>query len=205
MHPISDPNRVLPVCTNECSPRKPPGKDEVAPTRTVRFRQVTHVFSCMRQEQLPVDVHLEKQSPNSEAKRGGNKKSPKAVKAHVSLGGEPFQVRALVVATGKGRESSRMVRLGLWGRPSPESSLERLKNLGGFAFAQAEYYYDGDDGRDAWMWNMNWRGRLKRFELPKADKGYEALEDACRREARSGKNCSQVLQVLKDWQELLVH
>ncbi|HXK18794.1 MAG TPA: hypothetical protein VNG33_13380, partial [Polyangiaceae bacterium] len=35
-----------------------------------------------------------------------------------------------------------------------------------FAFAQAEYFYDGTESIDAWMWNMNWRARLRLFRLP---------------------------------------
>ena len=33
-------------------------------------------------------------------------------------------------------------------------------------FAQAEYYYDGDEPREDWLWHMGWKARLRRFRLP---------------------------------------
>ncbi|HMA92124.1 MAG TPA: hypothetical protein VKP30_05525, partial [Polyangiaceae bacterium] len=205
VHPAGDLTRVQPACSNECPPRNPPPKNEADPTRVVRFRQVTHVFSCVRERREPVDVHLEKESPNSQAKKGGNKKSPKTIVKDVSLGDEPFQVRTVAIGSNTQRESARLVRLSLWGKPDPTNPLERLRELGGFAFAQAEYYYEGTEGRDAWMWNMNWRGRLRRFEIPGDDKAYQVLHATCKNAERAGQECSRVLELLEDWRELLIH
>lgn len=205
VHPVSDPDRVLPVCTNECAPKSHPGKNETNPTRKVSFSQVTHVFSCVREERKEVEVGLTKESPNSQASDEGNSKSPKTIAKGVNLGDEPFQVRSVAIGSQKQRESSRLVRLGLWGKPDPENPLERLRDLGGFTIAQAEYYFDGDGGPDVWMWEMNWRGRLKRFELPTDDDANSALHDACNATVPASKDCSRVLDLAKDWQDLLLH
>jgi hypothetical protein len=204
VHPSDDAARVLPACTNECPPLAPPDRREVEPSRTVPFRQVTHVFGCVRKQRVDVDVHLERQSPNNQAQQEGNSKSPKRVTEGLELGAEPFQIRSAVFSRTQERESSRLVRLSLWGRATPENPAERYRTLGGFAFAQAEYFYDGSEGRDAWMWNMNWRGRLRRFELPTADEAIRALREGCGRHLDS-KDCSQLLGRIEEWKCFLFH
>jgi hypothetical protein len=42
------------------------------------------------------------------------------------------------------------------------SSFEALARFG---FAQAEYYYDGTEDRDQWLWHMYWRARFRRVQL----------------------------------------
>jgi hypothetical protein len=93
------------------------------------------------------------------------------VKGDLLLGSETFQVRSAVFANPAQRESARLVRLGLWGKHDPANPLERLRALSGYTVAQAEFYYAGPgaDDRDAWMWNMSWRARLRRFDLSTPD------------------------------------
>lgn len=205
VHPADDPTRVLPVCTNECAPQDPPPKDEQEPVRKVAFRQVTQVISCIRTQREPVDVKLEPESPNSEAKKDGNSKSPKALAEGVTLGSEQLQIRAVAIGNQQQRESAKLVRLSLWGRSDPSNPIERLRDLGGFTYAQAEYYYEGTEGPDAWMWNMNWRGRLKRFELPSSDDASRALADACNRQIPGTSDCSRVLNLVEQWKDFLLH
>lgn len=204
VHPPDDPTRVLPACTNECAPQKPPAKTESDPTRKVAFVEVTQVLSCVRTEHQPVDVSLTKESPNSEAKQEGNSKAPKRVKEGVTLGSEDFQVRAIVLGNQQQRESQRLVRLGQWGKPDPTNPIGRLSSLGNFTIAQAEYFYDGKEGQDAWMWNMNWRGRLRRFELPSDNDHKSTLRDICS-QYDLGNDCSRILDSVADWNELISH
>ena len=83
-----------------------------------------------------------------------------------ALGSEAFQIRAFarrkpgMVGPGRG------VRVALWGADESSSELGELEDFGTYAVAQAEYFYDGTEGEGGWMWNMKWRGRLKRFRLP---------------------------------------
>jgi hypothetical protein len=197
---VTEPNRVLPVCTNECAPQLRPPEWEKNPLRTVAFRQVTHILSCERNERVSVPVKDEK----SPGETNGDAKSPKKVMADASLGSEQFQLRAIVVGDMRLRESARLVRLGLWRTPDPNNPLERLRELGGFSLAQSEYFYDAAGGRDAWMWNMNWRARLRRFELP------NTLDAASRLRAKcslgiAGSRCAKLLNLIADFNELLVH
>jgi hypothetical protein len=102
-----------------------------------------------------------------------------------------------------------LVRLGLWGEPNPGNPLERLRGLGGFAVAQAEYFYQtsdretGDNDRDKMMWNMNWRARLRRVQLPTDDQAMNNFRGAC--SAMLGKRGVEVLNVVEDWEPLLGH
>ncbi len=203
VHPDDDPTRVAPACTNECSPQAPPPDTEKDPTRSVAFRQVTHVFGCVRHERKQVDVRLSQTSPNSEAKEEGNTKSPKRVVKGTKLGDEQFQVRAFVVAEQHQGEAARLVRLGLWRGPGPQNPVERLRKLSGLAFAQAEYYFAGSPNAAGWMWTMQWRGRLKRFELPGDDDAKGALRKSCDRWASI--DCAGMLGLAEDWKDLLLH
>ena len=195
-------NRVLPVCTNECGPKEPPPDTEKNPSRTVTFRQITHVFSCSRHERQDVDVRLPKQSPNEEGKKDGNKKSPKKIAAGTTLGGEEFQVRAVVVADPAQQASATAVRLSLWGRGDPSDPTASLRKLGGFSFAQAEYYYSGSLNEE-WLWNMKWRGRLRHFRMPTIDESKKNLRDACER--WQSINCDKYLSLVDTWKDLLLH
>jgi hypothetical protein len=166
VHPEGDPARLIPVCSSE----EPPPIDKLAPARgtvqRVEFREVTHILSCKRtvEEDIPIDAG-EPASTSSDCS-----KCPKAVASDVSLGDDNFQIRAVTQGAQQSLQASRVVRLALWDEPDPENPLEKLKRFGGFSVAQAEYYYDGGPGeRDAWMWNMSWRARLRRFRLPEGD------------------------------------
>jgi hypothetical protein len=201
VHPPAEPNRVLPVCTNECMPPPPQREIPVGTRQTVSFRQVTHILACKRLEVEPVDIAQTKSPGNDDQ---DNKKSPKKVRDDAKLGSEQFQLRAIMIGNLQQKESARLVRLGLWGRVAPENPLEGLRQFGGFSLAQSEYFYDKADSRDAWMWNMNWRGRLKRFRLPRKDDAIDALQAVCRRHV-SAKDCSRVLDMAENWDALLVH
>jgi hypothetical protein len=100
---------------------------------------------------------------------------------------------------GGSRSAGRMVRLTLWDQEEPDNPLAHLQELQGVGFAQAEYFYDGTDGRDAWMWNMKWRARLRLFELPQGD-ALGVLEDAC-----NAAGCGSTLDWLSDLDGVIAH
>lgn len=200
VHPDGGSESVIPACTDEHAPRYIPPKDSKDVTETVKFTQVTHVLSCERKETIRVPVSEDKSPGQVE----GNSKSPKRVLGDARLGDEHFQVRAVMQGNRAQRESERLVRLSLWGRTEPTNPLGGLRHLGGFTFAQAEYYYDGDGGRDAWMWNMNWRARLVRFQSPRDIDTEARLMAACNKHIDENA-CRQMLEVASDWNELLAH
>jgi hypothetical protein len=202
-HPDDEPTRFQPACTSECAPQEPPPDTEKNPTRVVEFKQITHVFSCSRHERQPVDVHLDKVSPNREGKKDGNKKFPKKLIAKTKMGREEFQTRAVVVADAAQQESGKLVRLSLWGRPDPSNPIERLRKFGGVSYAQAEYYYDGDPKTEDPMWTMKWRGRLRGFHMPKEDEVKSNLRESC--DYWGQIDCGRLLGLAEEWKDLLLH
>lgn len=210
VHPAGDPVTVQPACSTESAPGVPEDPDDLAalnagkvPTVvTFDYQQVTHVFACLRNVTVSVPVKQGKAASDAE----GNTKSPRRVEADALLGGEQFQIRAIMLGNVEQQEAARLVRLGLWGRPDPKNPLASLKDLGKFSLAQAEYFYDAKDAvedRAAWMWNMNWRARITRFRLPADRAAKSALVDLCSHSP--GMDCSRILDVVEDWNELLVH
>jgi hypothetical protein len=203
VHPKDEPARTLPVCTTEKVCLAPPPMPHRYTEQTVTFSQVTHVLSCERTETIRVPVKDEKSPGNAE----GNEKSPKQVLPNATLGGEAFQVRAFMVGNPKQREAERLVRLSLWQKAAPANPLEPLRELGGFALAQSEYFYD-DEGaageRGAWMWNMNWRARLVRFASPSDDNAKAGLRKMCGKHIEAAE-CDRMLRVADLWNDLILH
>jgi hypothetical protein len=183
-----DVNEILPVCTTESLPE--PGPSPLAPgaLRTVEFLEVSHILGCKKREVLDVSVK------DAESSGGGSEKAPKQIAGDAALGDENFQVRALMKGDANAQQAQRIVRLALWGEKAPKTALERLRQIGDFSVAQAEYFYDGAEGRGAYMWNMKWRARLRRFSLPEdGSEGAEALSGAC--QAVLGEACGAVFEL----------
>ncbi len=112
---------------------------------------------------------------------GSDGKGPKKVKEDCHLGDECFQVRALMIGTPGYEKTMKGVQIANWGRESDAgSTYTQLAELGRGSLAQAEFYWH-KEGKDAqempeeWMWEMNWRARLRRFRIP-AD---SLLGEAC--------------------------
>jgi hypothetical protein len=94
------------------------------------------------------------------------------VKEGVELGGDELQLRAFMTGDPPFDQAEEGVTIATWGHDEgPEGVVSGMRNLAKVSFAQAEFYYDDqDDGseedREEWMWHMNWRARLRRFEAP---------------------------------------
>lgn len=175
LHPPNDPTRVQVVCSAEKEPQLPEIEPDVEGEKPKRrpdpilheYDQVPQIFGCKRK--------LKKTVATKEAKDtrdvAGDEKSPKRIRRCLALGSERFQVRTVVFGDAARAESARLVRLGLWGNADPTNPLELLRNFGGFAVAQSEYYYAGPslDSPEAWMWNMGWKARLRRFDVTEED------------------------------------
>lgn len=190
-----DVNEVLPVCTDETPPRSPPDRDD--PTvRYVQFKEVRHLLGCTVEEVVPIEVR------GAQRVEGGDDRLPKRIVGDVTLGSEAFQVRA--IASGGTRSGAvSAVRVTLWGREEETHPFPQLEPYEGFALAQAEYFYDGADGREAWMWNMRWRARLKRFRLPEGDS--RDLERGCGRHDERRASCLTTLRAIADMGGALAH
>jgi uncharacterized membrane protein len=194
----NDPAEVLPVCSNEAPPALPPllrterDPEEPILSEEQTFTEVTNILGCMKRVPLEVGGGSD-QAPAGQP----NSRSPKKVRGTVDLGDEDFQIRGVVHGSFATGNASRLVRLSLFGKRAPEQPLSRVRVLGDFAVAQGEYFYDGTEQRDAWMWNMSWRGRLKRFRMPEST-GLD-LGSVC------GSECGSFLGALSELEDVIAH
>ncbi len=174
----NDVNDVLPVCSDEQAPASDYVRDGTE--AQVRFTEVSQILACKKHQVATVNVAIgSKNGAFGGGKSEEASRVPKKVDKGVSLGDEQFQVRAFAHGDVSALDPADVVaRLSSWGRVGKDGTLSRTRDLGGNAVAEAEYFYDGADGRDAWMWNMKWRARLVRFQLP-IGAGTDALTKAC--------------------------
>jgi hypothetical protein len=155
----NDVNDVLPVCSTEHPPLVPPLPGESTKV-DVSFTEVLNILGCKRS----VPVHIE--FGDGPPPEGGDARSPLRVLDGVPLGDESFRLRALVHGHFDGAYERRLVRLALHGHEEGPKPLAALAGLGDFSVAAAEYYYGRNEPREVWMWNMKWRARLRRFDVP---------------------------------------
>jgi hypothetical protein len=192
----ADVNEVLPVCSSEEAPWLPPIRGEETTTKAVRFVEVLQILGCKRNESRQIAIDGGDTVGNS-----GNDKAPKRVQDAARLGDENFQVRAIMHGNLPTAVADPVIRLSLWGATAPENPFAALRKLGDYSFAQAEYYFDGRDPQSEWMWNMNWRARLRRFRLPKGSAS-DALAAAC---GKLGGTCSAFVGQVKKLESIIIH
>jgi hypothetical protein len=190
----SDTNEIRPVCSTDHPPVLAPRQTVQKGDRIkVEYDEVSHILGCVTEVKETMKVADAESGGN-----GGDSKSPKKLEADVELGEEDFQIRSLVRDDLDKLKSRRLVRLALRDRPDPENPLSALRQFSNVGFAQAEYFYDGVEDREAWMWNMKWRARLVRFRLPVDTGTLESLQSIC------GSNCG-VLSTLTHLDAVIAH
>jgi hypothetical protein len=165
---------VTPVCSSEVAPLLPPLGPNAATSVTVEFAQVVHLLSCMRRVSEPIEATTGEGADDS-----GEDKYPKKIRGDIKLGSEVFQTRAVVKTLLSGLPAERIVKLALWNAEAPAGEPPVGHELRQYGFAQAEYFYDGTEEAADWMWNMNWRARLRRFRLPDEAALRASLWDRC--------------------------
>lgn len=107
-------------------------------------------------------------SMSSTVSQNQNEKTPKRVRSGVSLGGEMFQIRAVSRKDVDAEARVEGVAIAGMGRPSSSSAfVSAFSDLGKVGLAQSEFYYHASDseGREEWLWHMNWRARMRRLHL----------------------------------------
>jgi len=57
------------------------------------------------------------------------------------------------------------VGVAAWGRTEGAANYELMEQLTKFSYAQSEYYMDTETNREEWLWRLDWRARLRRWEL----------------------------------------
>lgn len=171
VHPSNDPNAIEPVCSDEV---EPPSQSRPATlTQEVDFTEVKQIFGCKKNEDVVVKVS------DAQAEGAGSKdRLPKRIPAHTKLGSEPFQIRSVVRGDLEALGASQIVRFALWNQAYPDDVHPILRALDGYSSAQSEYFFDGEGDQGAWMWDMSWRARLRRFRVP-LDSGLVSFSGAC--------------------------
>jgi hypothetical protein len=193
---------VEPVCSSEAppSPLQPQGRADT--TTPVQFTEVLQILGCKRRETKNIDL-----SDASRAGSAGSDKAPKKVQQkdgdgnEINLGNENFQIRAILNSKVPSGLPERMMGLTLWNHAAPENPLSVLRPLGNFSLAEAEFFYDARDARSEWMWNMNWRARLRRFRVP-TGRAMNMVEEFC---DKLPAGCGPILDQIKRLGTLIVH
>jgi hypothetical protein len=165
-------------------------------TKSVSFIEVPQILGCKRHETKEIKIDNGQTAGGS-----GNDKSPKRVENAAKLGDENFQIRAVMHGNLPTSLPDKMMHLALWNQAAPENPLSVLRDLGNYSVAQAEYFYDAPDPRSEWMWNMNWRARLRRFRLPTGSAS-DALATAC---DGLGGTCGALIDQVKKLNNIVVH
>ncbi len=112
--------------------------------------------------------------------------APMDMEDDAERGGEPFQVRTLVVGNKQSLDEkfkgmTWMTRF-VGERFVDSTKVERARRLADFGrvvFSQGESYFDGDEDREEWLVNMKWGNRLRRF-LPPRTLIRESADSACK-------------------------
>jgi hypothetical protein len=202
IHPPNDPDATLPLCGNDKPPPTPPPRNTLpGATVTVDFQEVTNVFSCSRHEEQAINYGSDATKPSSSDEDSSH--SPKRILSDAKLGDEHFQIRAIVQTPLV--DDGAAVRVTLFGNKPDVNPLQPAADLGRFAMAQAEFYYAGTEGRDAWMWNMNWRARFRVFREPGKETQTEISQtDACG-EGWNDDDCNAAITMLHTFDGLIAH
>ena len=153
-----------------------PGR-RVGDEQTVEYRAVTQVLGCERKERRTISMEGRVASVDASEKNG---RAPQRVEDGVEMGGEALQLRIVVLGQGASTKVVPILQLaahgecGEAGEIDPDCQLplaSAARQLGRLSVAQSEYFFDGNVDRAEWMWQMRWRGRLRRFRMP--EKGAE--------------------------------
>lgn len=107
----------------------------------------------------------------------------------VWLGQEEFQYRAYDFGSdpheGRLQKGELGVRMAQGGGSRGRDASHRAHLLGRIGLAQSEYYFDGSEEKEHWLWSQRWRARLRRFRISR-DLLSNQLAGACRGAKRAG-------------------
>ncbi len=81
------------------------------------------------------------------------------------MGDENFQLRVYVQGDPPFSLYEKGVGVAAWGRTDDATNYEAMQELTKYSYAQAEYYMDTETNREEWLWRLDWRARLRRWEL----------------------------------------
>jgi hypothetical protein len=111
----------------------------------------------------------------------GSNVGPQQLLPGATRGGQMFQVDIVVAGEFHHTLAEKGVGIAAWGETEDAGeNIRALASAARISLAQAEFYYDGDEGRNEWIWHQNWRARMRRVRV--GDPGHypcRARSDAC--------------------------
>ena len=190
------------ICTTERIPEFPQNPNN-GQMFVFKYADVTKALGCFHAEK-PYEVPMG--GPDTQPIGGGDTsdKTPFVLEDDVYLGGEDFQIRAGAFGPGVNEQGEQGALLATYGKCETEDCAEAFQAMRRFAsvsLAQSEFYYAGHEGSDEWMWNMNWRARLRRFALP--GEGYD--DDSGSSGSGLGDGMSTLLNEAGDISNVITH
>lgn len=173
VHPAGDISQVNPLCTTEERPA-PPDDPSVVQDRRVHFVEVTHLLGCKKMHKKKISVATGDGDGNQEDKR------PKRIAKGTHLGDPQFRFRVVAGKDPDEASIGKIIRLSLWGDSRKvDGGGPGLMWLRRFGYGASEYFYDGTDGASEYLWNMNWKARLVRFDLPEPEDERQSMTQIC--------------------------
>jgi len=90
----------------------------------------------------------------------------------VWLGHEEFQYRAYDIGRSAHdnhwQHGEQGIRIAQGGNDDGRNTTHDAHVVGRIGFAQAEYYFNGQEHKSEWLWKQRWRARLRRFRISRA-------------------------------------
>jgi hypothetical protein len=86
------------------------------------------------------------------------------VEEDAEMGDENFQVAAFMTGDPPFEHYERGMSVVTWGKASEAQDFSALEEFTQISYAQAEFYIDTETNREEWLWRLDWRARLRRFD-----------------------------------------
>lgn len=116
-------------------------------------------------------------------------------------GEEEYQIRVFAGGDELSTTGEKGVQVATWkGNPGADQLTQARDLMSRISFAQAEYYYSGSTSKDAALWSMNWRARLRRFRWPGG-----SLSADCARQGGPAAACAALPQYLESMSWAIAH
>lgn len=214
-----NPKPGEPLCIPDPLPTAPRRHVNKGEEVVVCFNAVSESLGCAQRYEQKFDPPEKNEGFENDKNSGCNNRVTQRIVKDAILGEGTFQLRAFILGENRENVGEAGVSIATHGRElSSETSrsvFERkadsalagiqgvLRPLRRVQVAQAEYYFDqgGAEGdRDAWMWRMRWRARMRRFyfDLGTTGAGTEGdMESACAGKSKLSGSCGSAIPGIK--------
>jgi hypothetical protein len=117
------------------------------------------------------------------------------------LGEERFQLRYYATSDALPAGAEAGVRTATWGADEDGGTVRQRRDQARVAAAQAEFWFDGDEREEQYLWHMAWRPRLRRLRLDHAGD----FAEGCASAGVDAALCRELDGVLTALKDAMVH